>query len=51
MPQRVLINGYRAYLARHGGRRPKRADSFHTALRETQIEPFLNNWSLFDPFR
>ena len=49
--QRVLINGYRAYLARHDGRRPTRADSFHTALRETQIAPFLDNWSLFDPFR
>ena len=48
--QRVLINGYRAYLERHGGRRPKRADSFHTALRETHIEPFLDNWSLFDAF-
>ena len=40
-----------AYLERHGGRRPKRADSFHTALRETHIEPFLNNWSLFEAFR
>ena len=49
--QRVLINGYRAYLERHGGRRPKRADSFHTALRETHIEPFLDNWSLFEAFR
>ena len=48
--QRVLINGYRGYLERHGGRRPKRADSFHTALRETPIEPFLDNWSLFDAF-
>ena len=48
--QRVLINGYRGYLERHGGRRPKRADSFHTALRETHIEPFLDNWSLFDAF-
>ena len=48
--QRVLINGYRGYLERHGGRRPKRADSFHTALRETHIEPFLDNWPLFDAF-
>ena len=48
--QRVLINGYRSYLERHGGRRPKRADSFHTALRETHIEPFLDNWPLFDAF-
>ena len=48
--QRVLINGYRDYLERHGGRRPKRADSFHTALQETHIEPFLDNWSLFDAF-
>ena len=48
--QRVFINGYRGYLERHGGRRPKRADSFHTALRETHIEPFLDNWSLFDAF-
>ena len=37
--QRVLINGYRGYLERHGGRRPKRADSFHTALRETPSSP------------
>ena len=39
---RVLINGHRGYLERHGGRRPKpkRADSFHAALRETHIEPF-----------
>ena len=48
--QRVLINGYRGYLARHGGRRPKRADSFHTALREMHIEPFLDSWTLFDTF-
>ena len=50
IPQRVLINGYRGYLERHSGRRPKRADSFHTALRETHIEPFLDNWSLFEAF-
>ena len=46
----MLINGYRSYLARHGGRRPKWADSFHTALRETDIELFLDNWPLFDAF-
>ena len=48
--QRVLINGYRGYLKRHGGRRPRRADSFHTALREPDIKSFLDNWSLFDAF-
>ena len=48
--QHVLIDGYRAYLNRHGGRRPQRADSFHTALRERQLEPFLDNWSLFEAF-
>ena len=49
--QRVLINGYRGYLERHGGNGdPSGADSFHTALRETHIEPFLDNWSLFDAF-
>ena len=46
----LAANGYRDYLERHGGRRPKRADSFHTALRGTHIEPFLDNWSLFDAF-
>ena len=44
--QRVLIN----YLERHGGRRPRRTDSFHTALREPDIKPFLGNWLLFDAF-
>ena len=48
--QRVLINGYRDYLERHGGRRPRRTDSFHTALREPDIKPFLGNWLLFDAF-
>ena len=48
--QRVLINGYRGYLKRHGGRRPRRAESFHAALREPHIEPFLDNWSLFEGF-
>ena len=48
--QQVLIDGYRGYLDRHGGRRPRRADSFHTALREPQIGPFLDNWSLFNAF-
>ena len=23
---------------------------FHTALRETHIKPFLDNWALFDAF-
>ena len=48
--QRVLINGYRDYLERHGGHRPRRTDSFHTALREPDIKPFLGNWSLFEAF-
>ena len=48
--QHVLIDGYRSYLERHGGRRPRRADSFHTALREPQIKPFLDKWSLFNAF-
>ena len=30
--QRVLINGYRGYLKRHGGRRPRRADSLPHGL-------------------
>ena len=48
--RRVLITGYRAYLKNHGGRRPKRADSFHTALKETSLDPFRGNWSLFEAF-
>ena len=37
--QRVLINGYRGYLERHGGRRPKRADSFHAAVQDRDEQP------------
>ena len=29
---------------------PSGPDSFHTALRETQIEPFLDNWPFFEAF-
>ena len=30
--QDVLVRGYEAYLLKFGGKRPKKQDSFHTAL-------------------
>jgi hypothetical protein len=42
--QDVLVRGYEAYLLKHGGARPKKADSFHCALGIKDIDPFENQW-------
>jgi len=42
--QDVLVRGYEAYLLKFGGKRPKKRDSFHTALEIKDIESFENKW-------
>jgi hypothetical protein len=42
--QELMIEGHCAYLAKHGGIRPKKHDSFHCALNETQLSPFKDKW-------
>lgn len=40
----VLIAGYKQYLAKHGGIRPKAPDSFHVSLSVPEVEPFEDHW-------
>jgi len=40
----LLVAGYRSYLARHDGIRPKAPESYHTALSVKDVEPFEGRW-------
>lgn len=42
--QGLLIEGHRRYLAKHGGVRPKKYDSFHCAISEKDLAPFKDGW-------
>ncbi len=42
--QDLLIEGHRRYLAKHGGVRPKKYDSFHCAITEQALAPFKDGW-------
>jgi hypothetical protein len=42
--QGLLIDLHRRYLAKHGGVRPKKHDSFHCAITEQELAPFKDGW-------
>jgi len=42
--QELIVSGYRAYLAKQGGVRPKKFDSFHCAIREQELVHFKDAW-------
>lgn len=42
--QDLLIEGHCSYLAKHGGIRPKKYDSFHCAIGEKELAPFKDAW-------
>jgi hypothetical protein len=42
--QKLVITGYRKYLKRLGGVRPKKFDSFHGAISEEHLAPFKDAW-------
>jgi hypothetical protein len=44
----IVIRDYKANLASKGGVRPRRYDSLHTAVSETQLATYRDNWSLLD---
>jgi hypothetical protein len=39
-----IIQGHKGYLAKHNGIRPKRWDSFHTAISEETLSIFKDKW-------
>ena len=44
--QQVVVREYRRYLDGHGGIRPKRRDSFHTAVKPGDLARFEDNWGV-----
>jgi hypothetical protein len=44
--QHLLANGYKRYLASHGGKRPRKHDSFHCTLESADIKRYRDNWEL-----
>ena len=46
--QKIAIDHHREYLARHGGVRPKKFDSFHAAIRPEMMREHLNKWGVLE---
>jgi hypothetical protein len=44
--QDILVPEYEHYLRKHNGIRPKKADSYHTALAVGQVEAFEDRWNV-----
>jgi hypothetical protein len=42
--QKLMIEGHCQYLAKHGGIRPKKHDSFHCAMTEKQLASYKDKW-------
>ena len=42
--QELIVSGYRAYLVKQGGVRPKKFDSYHCAIREHELVHFKDAW-------
>jgi len=42
----LLTNLHKAYLAKHGGKRPKKWDSLHCAILEDVLTPHLGRWDI-----
>lgn len=45
---KIAINNHREFLDRHGGIRPKRFDSFHTAVKLEHVEAYRDQWELIE---
>jgi len=46
--QKIVIAGHREYLARVGGVRPKKYDSYHGAIRPEMLAKQRDNWRLLN---
>lgn len=44
--RKIAVAGHRDYLARHGGVRPKKHDSFHIAIRPEMLTKYKDNWAI-----
>lgn len=46
--QAEVAHSYEAYLARHGGQRPKNSSSYHMALSPQNLNPYKNRWKIME---
>lgn len=46
--QKIAISHHRDYLGRHGGIRPKKYDSFHTAVRPEMLNDHRDKWAVLE---
>lgn len=46
--QSIIRTNHAAWLAKHGGIRPKNPESTHTSVSLAQLEQYRDNWSLID---
>ena len=46
--QIILVNGYRDFLAAHGGKRPRKSESFHSIVQPWQVAKYENNWQVIE---
>jgi hypothetical protein len=46
--QDILITHHKTYLAKHSGTRPKKWDSLHCAIAESDLEPYRDQWETIE---
>lgn len=46
--QKLAVTHHREYLERHGGVRPKKHDSFHSAIRPEMLTDHRDKWSVLE---
>jgi len=44
--QEIMINKYQEWLDKHGGKRPRKKDSYHAGLKPEHIYEYKNNWNI-----
>ena len=42
----LLVDHHTAFLARHNGKRPKKPESFHSAINESTLQPYREKWDI-----
>jgi hypothetical protein len=44
----LLVKHHRSFLGKHGGIRPQKWDSLHSAIKEKDLEPYRNRWDIVE---
>lgn len=44
----IVVSHHEAFLAKHDGTRPKKWDSLHCAIAESDLEPYRDEWDTIE---